>query len=120
MPSAKKYVFKMRHWVAACKSTVATVTSDDDEQIALVLCNGKTANEVTRSPNGIYKNIFVGEECVFPVRVLVDPGLTHSLIAVDVCEQLQLPMQPTKAKILSRGRRKLSSSESLYCFSEHE
>ena len=44
------------HWAAACKSTVATVASDDNEQIDSVLWSVKTTNEVTRSPNGVYEN----------------------------------------------------------------
>ena len=34
------------HRAAACRSTVATVALDDDEQVAFVLCSVKTTNEV--------------------------------------------------------------------------
>ena len=62
MPSATKYVSEIRkqgHWAAAGQSTVATVTPDDDEQVASALCRVKTTNEMAISPNGNYKKNYL-------------------------------------------------------------
>ena len=66
------------HWAAAFKSTVATIASGDDEQVASVLCS--STNEVTKCPQGIYENILMGEGCSPPVRAFIIPGSTHFLI----------------------------------------
>ena len=69
---------KQGHWAAACTSTVATVASDNDEQVAFVFCSVKTTNGVKTSPNRIYEKKFFWQrvkECSFPVRFHVfDPG----------------------------------------------
>ena len=68
---------KHGHRAAACTSTVATVASDNDEQVAFVFCSVKTTNGVKTSPNRIYENFFWQrvKECSFPVRFHVfDPG----------------------------------------------
>ena len=68
---------KQDHWAAAFKSTVATIASGDDEEVASVLCS--STNEVTKCPHGIYENILIGEDCSPPVRAFINPGSTHSL-----------------------------------------
>ena len=65
------------HGAAEWKSTLATIASDDDEQISFELCSVRTTNEVTKFLNGVFKNIFTGEDCSLPYRTLIDPGSTR-------------------------------------------
>ena len=62
---------KQGRWAAACKSTVA---SDDEKQVVFVLCSVRTTKEVTESPNGICKNIFVCQDCTLNFEALIDPA----------------------------------------------
>ena len=82
------------NWAAVWKSFVATVASDDDKQVASVLCSAKSANKVIQwnLPQFFWRRLL--SSCW---RFNV-PGFSHSFITVDVCEQFQLPIESIESK----------------------
>ena len=75
--------------IGRCKGTVASVASDNDEQVASVLCSVKTT-KISNSED-------------FSL-----PGSTQSLITADLREQLQLPIQAMTKKSLFANRKLFS------------